>query len=52
MRIATARQELKRVDEFDYCVVNRQGDVDAAVDEILSIITAEHARVQQRKVTL
>ena len=52
MRIATARQELKRIDEFDYCVVNPQGDVDAAVDEILSIIAAEHARVKQRKVTL
>lgn len=52
MRIATARQELKRIEEFDYCVVNPQGDVDAAVDKILSIISAEHARVEQRKVSL
>ena len=52
MRVATARQELKRIDEFDYCVVNPQGNVDSAVDQILAIIVAEHARVKQRKVRL
>jgi guanylate kinase len=52
MRVATARQELKRINEFDYCVVNPQGDVDSAVDRILAIIEAEHARVRQRKVRL
>ncbi len=52
MRVATARQELKRIDEFDYCVVNPQGDVDSAVDRILAIIEAEHSRVRQRKVQL
>jgi len=52
MRVATARQELKRIDEFDYCVVNPQGDVDSAVSKILSIIVAEHAHVRQRVVKL
>lgn len=52
MRVATARQELKRIDEFDYCVVNPQGDVDSAVGQILSIIAAEHAHVRQRVVKL
>lgn len=52
LRVATARQELKRLQEFDYCVVNPQNDVDAAVDAILAIIQAEHARVQQRAVDL
>jgi guanylate kinase len=52
MRVATSRQELKRIDEFDYCVVNPHGDVDSAVDRILAIIEAEHARVRQRKVRL
>lgn len=52
MRIATARQELKRIDEFDYCVVNPHGDVQVAVDQILAIIAAEHARVVQRCVEL
>jgi guanylate kinase len=52
MRVATSRQELKRIDEFDYCVVNPHGDVGSAVDRILAIIEAEHARVRQRKVRL
>ncbi len=52
MRVATARQQLKRRAEFDYCVLNPQGKSDAAVDRILSIIDAEHAKVKQRKVEL
>jgi len=52
MRVATARQELKRMHEFDYCVVNPQYNVDAAVEQVLAIIDAEHARVKQRKVRL
>ena len=52
MRINTARQELKRIDEFDYCVVNPQCDVEVAVDQVLAIVEAEHARVVHRKVRL
>jgi guanylate kinase len=52
LRVATARQELKRIDEFDYVVVNPHCNVDAAVDTILSIIDAEHSRVKQRRVEL
>ena len=52
LRIATARQEFKRIPEYDYLVVNRDGELDEAVDTILAIIKAEHHRVQQRKATL
>lgn len=52
LRIATARQEMKRLGEFDYVVVNRENHLDEAVDTILAIIQAEHHRVHQRKVTL
>jgi guanylate kinase len=52
LRIATARKELDRVDEFDYVVVNRDSKLDKAVDSIEAIIHAEHCRVQHRKVTL
>ena len=52
LRIATARQELKRIGEFDYVVVNRENQLDKAVDTIVAIIQAEHARVKHRKVTL
>ena len=52
LRIATARQELKRLEEFDYVVVNSDGKLDRTVDQILAIITTEHQRVNPRKVTL
>ncbi len=52
LRIATARQELKRVGMFDYYVINAEHRLDETVDIILSIIEAEHHRTQPRKVTL
>jgi guanylate kinase len=52
MRIATARQELKRVSNFDYVVLNREDQIDRTVDTIEAIIRAEHHRVHHRKVTL
>ncbi len=52
LRIATARQELKRVDLFDYYVINEDQRLDDTVDNILAIITAEHHRTEPRQVTL
>lgn len=52
LRIATARQELKRIEEFDYVVINREFQLDETVDTILAIIRSEHHRVHPRKVTL
>ena len=50
VRIETARQEMERVNEFDYKVVNREGCMEEAVDAILAIIKAEHHAVNPRKV--
>lgn len=52
LRIATARQEMKQIELFDYVVVNRENQLDEALDTILAIIRAEHARVHHRKVNL
>jgi guanylate kinase len=52
LRIATARKELERVREFDYCVFNRDMSLEATVDDIIAIIQAEHSRVQPRTVAL
>jgi guanylate kinase len=52
LRIAMARQELKRIDAFDYILVNREYLLDDTVDMILSIIQAEHHRVHPRRVRL
>lgn len=46
MRVATARQELKRFAEFDYVVVNRGNELDETVNRVLSIIAAEKSRVK------
>lgn len=51
-RLATAREEAKRIDEFDYLIVNRTGELDRAVDDVLAIVRAEHCRVRHRKVVL
>ncbi|HMB24040.1 MAG TPA: guanylate kinase [Anaerolineales bacterium] len=52
LRIATARKELKRVEAFDYVIVNREFHLDDTVDTIRAIIEAEHHRVNPRKVNL
>ena len=52
LRIATARSEMGRLDEFDYVVVNAQDRLDETVDTILAIIEAEQHRVHPRTVNL
>ena len=52
LRIATARKELKRVDAFDYAIINHDYKLDATVDTVRAIIEAEHHRVKHREVTL
>ncbi|MFZ5881267.1 MAG: guanylate kinase [Chloroflexota bacterium] len=52
LRIATARKELKRVEAFDYVVLNCDDRQEETVDTIKSIIDAEHHRVKPRKVSL
>jgi guanylate kinase len=52
LRIAMARQELKKLNEFDFVIENRDEHLDETVDTILAIVKAEHHRVDQRKVNL
>jgi guanylate kinase len=52
IRIATARKELQRIEAFDYVVVNRDAQLDEAVNTIRAIIDSEHHKVRPRKVTL
>ncbi len=52
MRITTARQELRRLGEFDYVVINRDNCLDETVDAVLSIIRAEKHRVDWTPVAL
>jgi guanylate kinase len=52
IRIATSRQEMKRLCEFDYVVINRKDRLHEAAQQVEAIINAEHSRVQPRRVTL
>jgi guanylate kinase len=51
LRLKTA-EEMKRVIEFDYAVVNPDGKIDQAVSEIDSIIIAEKCRTTPRNIEL
>jgi len=52
IRIATARKELRRMEAFDYVIVNRDHRLDETVDKVRAIIEAEHLKVQHRRVSL
>lgn len=48
VRIETASEEIKSIPEFDYVVVNDQ--LDKAVEDVLTILRAEHLRTTRIKV--
>lgn len=49
IRIDTAKDEVRRIDLFDYVVVNADNLLEQAVDDIVAIINVEHHRVHHRK---
>lgn len=52
LRMATTRKEMESLSIFDYLVYNPHGKMDEAVEIIENIISAEHHRVNQRKVRI
>lgn len=46
-RLETAKDELARLPAYDYLVINRDGQINAAADEICAIIDAEKDRVSR-----
>jgi len=51
-RLADAREELTQQYWYDYVVVNRQGHLQEAVDQLRAIMLAEHARTHPRQVDI
>ena len=43
-RLDTAHEEMARIPDFDYVVVNHHGALDDAVDDVVAIMRAEHCR--------
>jgi guanylate kinase len=52
VRVATAREEVRHLKNFDYVVVNAKGRLDDAVNRVESIIDAEKSKVHQRIVRI
>ncbi len=52
LRIAMAREEMKRIKEFDYCIVNEKDKQKDSVDRILNIIDAAQCQVNQKPVII
>jgi guanylate kinase len=51
-RLADASKELAEQHRFDYLIVNRQGHLQEAVDNLRAIMLAEHCRVHPRKIEI
>jgi guanylate kinase len=47
-RLAEARKELAQREDFEYCIVNRQGQIEEAVTHLHAIMLAEHCRTKPR----
>ena len=52
LRLQVAQEELARIHDFDYRVVNRDGCLDQAISDIDAIIAAEKCRMVPRMVQL
>jgi guanylate kinase len=51
-RLETAREEMACIPDFDYVVVNRRNALGTAVEDVASIIRAEHCRSVPRRIHL
>jgi guanylate kinase len=51
-RLSVAREEMHALSDFDYVVVNKNGELDDTVDAIEAIIQAEKYRVTPRRLRL
>lgn len=49
-RLTTALKEMGRLRDFDYVVINREGQLEAAASQIVAIATAEKCRADHRAV--
>ena len=52
VRLKTAENEMKQIYKFDYVVYNRCNEIDAAIEQIMSIVIAEKCRANPRKIVL
>jgi guanylate kinase len=51
-RLADAQHELAQREHYDYIIVNRQGQLDNAVDDLQAVMRAEHCRTRSRSIRI
>lgn len=51
-RLAIAYDEMARIPDFDYVVVNQRSRLDTTVDDVAAIIRAEHCRAVPKRISL
>jgi len=51
-RLQTAYEELEQARSFDYVVVNREGQLDDAVEQVVAIMAAERCRAVRQPIAL
>lgn len=51
-RLRTALYEMERIDEFDYVIINREGELEETVAQVLAIVRAEKCRTGREPVRL
>jgi guanylate kinase len=51
-RLDDARKELAQRDQYDYVIVNQQGHLQEAVDQLQAIMIAEHCRTHPRNINI
>jgi guanylate kinase len=51
-RLEIAQQEMARLPDFGYAVVNRRSALDEAVDDVVAIMRAEHCRAVPQRINL
>jgi guanylate kinase len=51
-RLRTAETEMRQFSDFEYVVLNREGEIERAIEDIKAIITAEKCRSIPRETTL
>jgi len=51
-RLETALEEMGRIDEFDYVIVNYEGRLDETARQAVAVMMAEHCRTGRQRVAI
>ena len=50
-RLEIAKAEISKMDEYDYCVINAENEIEQTVSQIQTIVVAERLRINPNKIS-